>query len=243
MKIGIFGDSFSNSAINNKHPGYLNYLSWSDIISTKFKNDVKNFGIAGSSLYYSHNEFLTHHEKFDKIIFMITDWGRIYNSKTKINRLKHVPGFAMAEYLKTLIENSNIKVNHDDPLILDSIINYYIYVQNNNEEILFHKLMIDNIKSIRSDVLLIPCFSSKFSMIDDYVMCMNDISMIDMNAAELSWSNVRFDPRHCHMNEENNYIFANKILDWINTNEFKFDTIDDFVVSKKPLSYYFNALL
>ena len=44
------------------------------------------------------------------------------------------------------------------------------------------------------------------------------------------------------MNKENNIIFANKILDWINTNEFKFDNVKDFVISKKPLSYYFNSV-
>ncbi len=112
--------------------------------------------------------------------------------------------------------------------------------------------MIKDIKNIRPDALVIPCFNYDMSRVSKWNYCsMFDIHAIDMLHYQIefqdtggAWRKKPLRPngrelRACHMNDENNIIFSKKITQWISSGNFEMN-ISDFVISKKPVEYYFE---
>ena len=57
MKIGIFGDSFSDPSWNTN-----SYESWVELLSKDY--DIVNFSANGSSLWFSYNNLKKNFQKF-----------------------------------------------------------------------------------------------------------------------------------------------------------------------------------
>lgn len=92
MKIGIFGCSFADETL----PYTLdsNLQSWSSYLRV-YGYDVTNFGVKGSSVWYSYDLYCRHHNNFDLILFLETAAGRYYaeNIKTHlVPTLQHITG-------------------------------------------------------------------------------------------------------------------------------------------------------
>ena len=73
MKIGIFGDSFTDNK-NGGDPIYQE-TAWPQLLANKF--DVTNYGMAGSGLEFSLDQIYHHADEFDKIIFVSTSPQRM----------------------------------------------------------------------------------------------------------------------------------------------------------------------
>jgi hypothetical protein len=222
MKIGIFGDSFA--ADNKMNPTN----SWVDILRND--HEIENHSLPSTNLYYSILKIKEHYKKYEKIIFVVTQPSRIKISDSvpcpdpTRRYVAHWPN------IKYLINDANRNNIHDGPLIdaYNTALNYYKYIQDNVYDEYIHKLMLDDIVRMSSNIMLIPAFPDS---IPGKQVC----SLIKIREKEnLAWGYGYFiptdfnDERNCHLTEENNLILARKILDSINS-DFLDLNLDDFV--------------
>ena len=238
MKIGIFGDSYScnNPYLHSNYIGATEAAarkSWIDHIEIEKKTRVANHSMMGSSLYYSYSQFKKYQRTYDKIIFIVTDWGRLWVPNINIEH-PHIPGFSHCE----------VKLNNcsdeDDRQVLQAAYDYYVYLENHNEDIDIHKLMINEITRLRSDALLIPVFANETScFVPNWegpsleVICDidNHFYKVPRGTADL---------KHCHFNNENNLIFSKHIINWIDHQTPLRIDLSEYVASSKPVEYYYN---
>lgn len=209
MKIAIFGDSFADSRMDNPTPG------WPEILAKKYT--VKNHAHAGSALYYSVDLFLKHHQFADKVIFIITSPGRL-TIPTKDLRKKFVPNYHNAMALKEIFKA-------DTPFltVLDAAIGFFLHVQNDQYEKFVHNLMIEEVKRVRPDAIIIDAFGSTgFDSI--YQIQLKEDRAWKYSPIVSSFT----DRRNCHMTVENNAIFAEKVEEWLHGAPVKIN-LDDFV--------------
>jgi hypothetical protein len=209
MKIAIFGDSFAHSRMDNPTPG------WPEILAKKYT--VRNHAQSGSALYYSVDLFLKHHQFADKVIFIITTPGRL-TIPTPDLRKKFVPNYHNAMALKEIFKA-------DTPFltVLDAAIGFFLHVQNDQYEKFVHNLMIEEVKRVRPDAIIIDAFGS---------LSFDSIYQIQLKE-ERAWKYSPIvssfnDRRNCHMTVENNAIFAEKVEEWLHGAPVKIN-LDDFV--------------
>ena len=226
MKIAIYGDSF---AIDEENTPRKN--SWVDHLSNHY--DVVNYAKQGSSLYYSYKEFLRTHQYYDKVIFLVTNFGRLYVPNLPH---PHIPGlYNVEKYLK--------ESNSRDREKFQTIKNFFLHIQNESFEKDIHGLILKECMSLRPDCLFIPCFDQ--SLIPEWKFCtMMDIQIIDFEFYKINpfeFSTDARELRNCHMNDENNLIFYKKIKSWIEGSNFQMYK-RDFSYPREPLEYYFINL-
>jgi hypothetical protein len=226
MKIGVFGDSFAALQRNTT-------LSWVDILAEKYS--VTNHAIVGSNLYYSVEEFKKHHSNYDKIIFIVTQPGRLRASKV-------LPLDIDQQFIQRFIFNFShgLEASKYQKLAWEAANQYYLYLQDINHDRYIHNLMLKDIKEIRPDIILIPGFLDSWYGADH---AMFRIVLKENTAWDLGQSTIienYKDLRNCHMIAENNFIFAEKAKQWlsgqpvyINLDEFVTTTDKDFYL--KPL--------
>lgn len=235
MKIGIFGDSYAD----HHHIG--TGTPWHRILRNQFNLDATSHGVNGSSLHYSYSRFKEIQESYDKIVFLLTGPGRLTLPLPNeyLDLLQAWEHVTSAEAFNSKIEQHNIKPPYlrNTGKALDG---YYKYIMDVDKDALFHQLLVKEIKHIRPDALLIPCFyltgeenwhhSSMMSTISDL-----DLTHYNLDHERAMWADIR----HCHMSQENNYVFASMIAEWAKTGSFNFK-IDKFVKSYKPVETYFR---
>ena len=223
MKVAIFGDSYGVVL-----PEGNNTLSWVGIISDKFS--VDNFSESSSSLYYSYRKFLESYKNYDKIIFLITNPGRIFLEKCNIR--KHISHYDLAKYYRDRAET------HEDKLILEAAKNYYLYVMNEEYDQCMHNLMVKNTKNLHPSILLIPCFQN--SIPGQHNNCLFDACKLDWDYYKLKNVNNYNDNRHSHMNEINNQLLAKEVKQWLDFGEFNLDSITWKLDTNRKLDFYFS---
>jgi len=203
MKIGIFGDSY---AANVFHPLINDDISYIEMLYRKY--DLTNFGQSGSSLFYSYRLFCNNHKSYDKIIFLVNNHGRIYlnpNDHPNIDIPSlHIAGINNAERLLDINKNHSEKVK-----LFKAVIDYMLYVKNNEQDIVFHNLMLEDIKSKRPDAILIDT-KYFFGPVD------NDFKFWDIDPNDNIYSKYN-DFRHCHLSKEKHIILYEMIEDCIKT--------------------------
>jgi hypothetical protein len=238
MKIGIFGDSY---ACNN--PLLSSYFigeeatarkSWIDHIEIEKKIRVANHSMMGSGLYYSYNQFKKYQRTYDKIIFIVTNWGRLWVPNIHAGH-PHIPGLAHCE------EKMQYSVDEDDREIFKAAYDYYVYLENQDKEIDLHKLMISDILRIRSDALLIPVFNNEQqSFVPNWAgSTLRDISDIDCHFFKRPTGGP--DLKHCHFNDENNVIFARHVINWIDHQTPLHIDLREYQAPTKSIEYYFKV--
>jgi hypothetical protein len=229
MNIGIFGCSSAVEHYSFFPNTTIPYHSWSYLIKEKYST-VENFAQGGSSLYFSYkNWLLNQHKKFDKTIFIVTDPHRWYLPNLP-DQCKHISG---VQHLEHLVEKAT------DPYIkkvYESLINYEVYAKNLEFYSDMHNLMVSVILSQQGpDFLVLPMTENGIpNWKGDFL---KPIFWLDVHFYKVyDWGNK--DRRKCHMNRENNKIFSNRVIDWIETGNIDFG-IQHFVTSAYPEHYYF----
>ena len=215
MKVGIFGDSFACLASNCSRELNQQGRPWMKILEENHQRNVTNFGLSGSSLYYSYQKFKKTYNQFDKIIFVGTSADRKYCPNFK--SVQHVTQSLMQPIHKNQLGISN--ADHE------KIINYYMFIHNTQEADDMKKLIVEKIKTIKGNNLL-------------YI----DISMLEQISSRERLSDIVGlvrDHRWCHMSNLNNFILAAKINNWLAGNSFDLH-VDDFEIPnvEELKSYY-----
>jgi hypothetical protein len=243
MKIGIFGDSYADSGDHECKHKLNQTLAWPEILSQQY--DVENYAVSGSSFFYSVDQFNKHHSKYDKIIFVVTGYDRFeFNSYVSsicndftLRKFKHVQNLTSVEFALEGLKESNA-----NPIIksaLETAKNYYIYINDDERNMYFHNLMLDDVQRTRPDAILIPAFSHSFPG-KTVSVAMADIQTLE----NIHWGYDPFDQinktdiRYCHMTCENNEIFANDVISWINNNPMHLD-ISKYKKPVDAMSKYF----
>lgn len=251
--VGIFGDSFACRAWGNDTGN-----SWPEILAKKH-GYVKqtNFAEPGSSLFFSYHNYLKsrNHKDFDKIIFVITSPGRLsLPSSIEVHSQwasRHVvpvslqADFEGLDFLINKTHNEQEKqlfINHKRAL--RAVEEYFAYIYDDMQDVHSNIGLINNLTTMRPDALLIPTIrneaAEKYGLPDpttDHVkfpsvlvdICKREITATGHDYFEAASSGR--DRRHCHMSEENNEIFADKIATYLETGEFSLNA-DDFVYNK-----------
>lgn len=215
MTLAIFGDSYADTGVDPRR-------SWPCLLSGM----VNNYSLSGSSLYYSYTQFLEHHHRYDKIVFLITAWGRYHTQWGPVSGLRGV---------EDQIEHSRGHRRR----VFESLRDHIIYSQNDQELRCYHQLMIKHIQTLRPDSLMIPCFDPQVSLFESR-LDLYSVSLIDQQLWHIDMDRVK-DLRCCHINDENNRILAQGIDQWAQSGQFTL-TLKDFVQPQGSRDYYFVNL-
>jgi hypothetical protein len=217
MKIAIFGCSF---ACMNSNPfssqGFNSHgRPWMKILLDDFGHDITSYGESGSSVYFSYRKFKDNYKNFDKIIFLATHPDR--KSFVNMDNLKHFNiGYGMKKY------------SWVSQFEFELVRNYYMHIDNMQENTDMRELMIEEVKKISGDALLyidIPTTVSQLEQMEEL--------------KRLNYDNID-DRRWCHMSNENNYIFATQINDWLKGLPFEFNLNKFIKPSIEELSSYYK---
>lgn len=225
MKIAIYGDSFGANPIGVKDYSLYPYIkeSWWEILATKY--NIKNFCEWSASLLFSLDQFISTHENYDKVIFLVTHPGRITVKDTTTYR-----HFVNYEY-STFWRKTAKEQGWND--LLDAVLSYYKYIQNDNVEKLQHQSYLSHLKSVRKDIHLIPCFRHSFN---------TQFSLCDIFDKEQAYWNVKYDVnkldiRKGHLTNNNHEILASIFEKTIQYNVFN-PTIEMFKNPDLPKRKY-----
>lgn len=212
MRVAIFGDSWGDV-----RPSFLSHQDeepWPILLSKKY--DITNFCESGSSVYFSTTVFLENYKNFDKVIFLVTDRTRRYlpeYSTIKISggSTRHIK-FNTAEIVKDVMEDT--KLNKEITLAIDL---YYRYIANDEKDLYYHELTLDDIQSkLSPDKLLLveDCFEISRNEDRYYQNQGHDTTLF-------------LDKKNCHMTYTNNLRMAELIDQWLTNPESVKLTIDN----------------
>lgn len=217
IKVGVFGDSFA------KH-GDVDAI-WPTLMGKLDKNiTFVNHGYPGSSLWHTYEQLRDHADQYTHLVIMVTQWGR-YKLPGIEEPGCHVAGISNLE--------ARLKENNADTLrtSYQSLMNWLIHCSNDEQEKLYHQLLVDHIHNtyVRSHrMLMVPCFGP---MDSGHIPGWRSGTMMDISCKDMEtpgwFDNILMDdPRPCHMNRENNGMFAHKVLGWVHGAKFVLDSKD-----------------
>ena len=158
--VAIYSDSWADPKVRYSNDPIDN-IAWPDIVGTKYK--ITNYARAGSSIYYSYQKFLETNKNFDQIIFIVTDYYRwfhlIHTPTLKSPWGDYYHSFAgpgMIEYWKKdplykphIMKDANLR------LTLNALVNYFVYLNNEEFDKTICSLMLDDVYRKRPDVIFI----------------------------------------------------------------------------------------
>jgi len=214
LKVGIFGDSYADP-IRHGHDNFreLDDIGWPNLLQNNY--EVGLHALAGSSIYYSYQEFLKHHEKYDKIVFVVTDpirWVKGYKLIKDEDREIHLSSYSTVE--NWLQSNPEIRV--EDRSILEALKGYYLFLVDDPSCQVMANLMLNHMRQLRPDIILIPIARNLLNIdtvgFDTYL----DLFHIDMGL-ETSLNHNKFLQKNyeyrlaCHLSKEMNIVVANDV--------------------------------
>lgn len=221
IKIGVFGDSFARMYVPNKQ--------WWEIINESKKLEVENFGHPGTPVYFSYKHFMENYKKFDRTIFFYTNPGRLWLPWLEDIDLNYC-------HNATVLQRKNIPNTLKANRVKKALAGYFQYIKFDEFDKEMWKLQINELKRISPGTLFIPSFA-KHNEADP--MPMVRIARLDDTEGKDSMDNsTGQDMRGCHMNINNNKVFADKIRIWLKTGKFG-HSIEDYK-TKEPGEYTYS---
>jgi hypothetical protein len=155
MKVAIYGDSWGDPNHGHYQHPHVTLEAWPTLLA-QHGWSVTNYSRSGSSLHYSYQQFLDTHSDHDRVIFIVTSIGRWTRHLTlRDGKERWVNGYDSAEFLLNKDPFRSLLRSEDRPL-LEHLKNYYLWVQDISFETTAHLLILEDIKKIRPDALLIP---------------------------------------------------------------------------------------
>jgi hypothetical protein len=215
IKIGIFGDSYAKKA-----DMLIDRKSWVEYLAEDF--DVTNYGEVGSNQAYSYDKFLQNHNRHHVNIFFVTSYGRLWVPQLQ-TITKGIAG------MNTVLYNLNICTESLDTKILQAAHDYYMYLENEEQQKLMHTAMVKDLMTY-TNTIIVPCFNVESLVPNWEGAYLADISDLDKNFYNIDYYTV--DKRPCHLNDQNNRIFASKLKEYLLSNR-----IDQFYIDIQDYEY------
>ena len=231
MKIGIFGDSFAEGSeyYDYSRQDLNSIVAWPDFLREEY--EIYNHAKSSSSLFYSINSYKQSYRLYDKKIFIVTYPGRFELPRD----IYETCNIEQDKFINN-IPSLDLKIKKYQQLNLNEIVktfqaakDYYRYLYDVDLQSYIHELMINDIKTLEyhdNNTLIIPVKSN-----DPNTFFMEQVLYFENKHWGLddeSYNKLNFvDKRVCHMTIKNNFIFYQKIKEWIDTGTFNV-SIDDF---------------
>lgn len=248
--IGIFGDSFADP--NHGHDEFpdMKYNGW----MYHLKNYVPEIHArGGTSVYSSFKNFLKHHEKYDRVIFLITQPQRIFFTNIIYNDDEMpAPSYENATWALKNIHNLNTR----QILTLKAIQDYYLYVNHYETQLDISQCLVDKLISLRPDGLFINIFYEAMGprkglgifenvlgapilkYLDTTISSLADTSKVDFPHQLVS---QRFEKRMtCHLSNEANKLLGDHIMQALEKNKWAPEVPSFLKHEVTDLNYYFH---
>lgn len=224
LTVGIFGDSYADPIVHG-HDNFreMDELGWPNLLKRKYK--VGLHAKVASSIFYSYQQFLENHEKYDKIVFVVTDPIRWVKSYIINGYERHISNYSSAEHWLTI---PNLPT--ETKCILNALKDYYMFLADESSNNVFATLMLNHMKQLRPDIILIP--------IGRMMVGLNAVSFADYSIAfhgdmpfgvDLTlWGETycKFLEKNyeyrliCHFSPEMNEVIANDVLTALETGQW-----------------------
>lgn len=244
-KLLIFGDSFGEERNNSLKYLVSNYNLPASIIDrhNSFKtyhsalresgmfSEINNYSQDACGLWHQFSLFKKHYTGQEKVIFFITEPGRLY-----VEKVGHISSLENATKklrdVKTYSNNRNLELEK----ILEGMIYYFMYSQNFKQEVYLQHLLVRDIIKICPDVHLIPCFDQSVPKdVSDGGKLWHVFRLETFHWGFKSYADLHakyWDIRCNHMTEENHVIFAEKLLSALSKDQPIDLKVEDFVLPK-----------
>ena len=251
--LGIFGDSFADpSHGHDGHPEDRQY-GWPSLLSDSY--NVEIFARGGSSLYYSYKLFLEHHHKFSKIIFAVSEPGRLSENRIKSTagegEFVFVPSWQQANHW---LENDIKHIDETEIDKLKAMRDFYLHVDYYESSRLFSELLVSRIREIRPDVLLLNSFYEHDNGLDtptiksifgpallQYLdLTVRSLMKLDNTASHRNVGKLKEKRCVCHFSREVNQLLADSIRNSLDTKVWN-PVIPIRIEHKESLNFYYDA--
>lgn len=212
MKIGVFGDSYALKAKEGQ------FKSWIDLLADSYTL-VDSHGIEGSPFYLAVKKFEEYYKAYDKCIIVVTNPWR-YEIQGEFQKY-----FLTGSLLGVEQHQSKLDQSTRDWWMLKHYTDWMktcpkaleIKVESN------HANMLDYVKRIKKDVVLIPAFDNSF-LTESIDFSLNQVSEFELKSVGHTSEifSVRDDFRVCHMTEKNNIELYNQVKNILDEKDNKF---------------------
>lgn len=185
MKVAVFGDSFVEDV-------FQSYSTWF--------SDFDEYGLGGSDMWYAYNQFLDHHEKYDKVIFACTSTRRVsmYDEE-------------FGWFLFPNPESCKSKRNeHPSYEIMEKYLTHISGMSGARDE-LFCELLVNRIRHLRPDTLFIKCFPDSPGPDVTPLIAISKIEQGDIQVENFSDTGKPVDIRIAHLTEESHNIIKMEV--------------------------------
>lgn len=208
MNILIVGDSFSDPKWAKN-----NYLSWPELLSTV--HQVTNLSLAGSSTWWSYQNFKKHYTEYDYCIFTITVPTRVH--------------------LESTDQHLNINSNFSYKGISLEEVYYERFYSQEREDFLQTAIVKDFLNT--PNTLAIPSFSESIAFHPGWSLC--HISDLEADFYK-EFRPLKSDNRRpCHLSKEGNQTIYKKIIEAIDNNDKILNISEaDFIAPSDPKQVY-----
>ena len=179
MKIGIYGDSYASAnspsavkwyellakKLENVPTTTIKRKWWQlapSVETPKQENTLSIYSLAGSSLFYTYQQFVSTCQNQDLNIVMVTGPGR-YTKKLKLPSVQTEMVVTGEAHLDSVLEMFATRLSPSDRNRVAYLRGWFKSVDDDFCNTAAD-LMIDKMKSIHSNTIFYPCFSDSFSI-------------------------------------------------------------------------------
>ena len=226
--LGIFGDSwadetFGHDLIGREGDRWAWFHNIPDYTAT-------SHGRGGANLYHTYKQFLKHHSDYDKIVVILTQYERISEGVFYLEEFGDqpvfLPGVDQTEYY---LKKYETQLTIHDTNKLKAIRDFYLWCLDDTTCYDIGMLMVDKIKQIRPDAILINAFyqglgsptigQNKFPEVTgpaiiEYLDAMIRGIIPDVSDVRFPHIKVRARPEvrgACHLSKEANLVLAKDV--------------------------------
>ena len=237
-ELAIYGDSYASCDAPH---------GWSYLLQQTNPNSIDIFAEGGSSLDWSFDLFLKTHTNYKNVIFIITTVGRIYfpitctHKKDKtLTVFKHWSGIDSIQWVLANYTSKNNLLEDLFKFMIEYEASQHNYTKNK------HKSIINYIKFLRPDAIVIPAFrQASVGDIPDLDLDLeyNEWSLYDISCHEISGFSADDrridlkgqDPRYNHLTNWSNKWFlkhvqsrlSGEFINWDKTQISVFSSMED----------------
>ena len=249
MNVAIYGDSYADwsTPYNYYSPELRDRArsTWSYLLQDH--HSVVNYSLQASSLYWSLRKFEETHSLHDRVIFVVTNWGR-YPEAVKFestgDRLWGVTGLNQAEFY--LGNPYRIRLTERERLCLEALRDYWIWAGSTDYEIYTHELFIKRILELRPDTIMIPIDSNNLGVgLSEYTVSSfrgwgqtldSKLGYKPIKVIRDQWVEQGV---VCHLTETEHRLALDEMLRAVRDSEWK-PQIPDKIFHDEPLEHYYT---
>jgi hypothetical protein len=242
----IFGDSFAEEYLDSfpkSHPLHNivhSQLSYHKILRECGEfNSVKCYGEGGTSLWDAFTKICKSYKTGTKVVLFVTHPGRFVVNPLSTGRMKMTTLAAIEHQVWELTRRQ--LTDSEEMRLLNSAKDYMIYMQDPKEEHFKHGALIERIKKmIGDDLILIDTFNFFGSRETSLYTIYHEENIKLFGDNDYAEMRKKFDDiRRNHMIEENHRLLANQIINKIKTG-LEIDLSDYALPSPSDFTKYFK---